>query len=160
MSLCWKCGWMFGNQPFKITLWGQLRIQNGPLHKIETFWGALDFFGPINGTSRHWIIICFQLRYIWFNELRMVLLCPSEPEHDDVAVPPGVLHEDHQRAHAGGNQSGQGLPTGSIFHRKVGSHLPTSESLYPIWLFGIFLWYTVPTLDRYLPICVKTYLYR
>ena len=22
------------------------RIQNGPLHKILTFWGALDFFGP------------------------------------------------------------------------------------------------------------------
>ncbi len=27
------------------------RIQNGPLHKISTFQGARDCFGPLNGTS-------------------------------------------------------------------------------------------------------------
>jgi len=29
MSLCWKCGWMFGNKPLKITKWGHLGIFKG-----------------------------------------------------------------------------------------------------------------------------------
>ncbi len=39
------------NQPWKSLNGAILRILNGPLHKIETYRGAQDFFGPLNGTS-------------------------------------------------------------------------------------------------------------
>ena len=42
-----KCGGMFGNQPLKITKWGHFKDSKWSRHKIETFWGAQDFFGPI-----------------------------------------------------------------------------------------------------------------
>ena len=37
MSLCWKCGWMFGNKPLKITKWGHFKDSKWSRHKIETF---------------------------------------------------------------------------------------------------------------------------
>ena len=46
MSLCYKCGWMFGNKPLKITKWGHFKDSKWYRHKIVTFRGALNFFGP------------------------------------------------------------------------------------------------------------------
>jgi hypothetical protein len=43
---------MFGNQPFKITLWGQLRILNGPGTKSRLFEVPETFLARLNGTSR------------------------------------------------------------------------------------------------------------
>ena len=51
MSLCCKCGGIFANQPLKITKWGHFKDSKWSQHKIETFRGARDFFGPLNGTS-------------------------------------------------------------------------------------------------------------
>jgi len=52
MSLCCKCGGMFGNQPLKITKWGHFKDFKWSWHKIETFWGARDFFGSIKWHER------------------------------------------------------------------------------------------------------------
>ena len=51
MQRCCKCGVVLSNQPYQITKWGQLKDSKWSRHKIETFRGARDFFGPINGTS-------------------------------------------------------------------------------------------------------------
>ena len=52
MSLCCKCGGIFGNQPLKITKWGHFKDSKWSWHKIETFLGARDFFGPIKWHER------------------------------------------------------------------------------------------------------------
>ena len=39
------------NQPCQITKWGRFKDSKWSRHKIETFRGAQDFFGPLNGMS-------------------------------------------------------------------------------------------------------------
>ena len=51
MQLCCKCGGALLNQPLKITKWGHFKDSKWSRHKIKTFRGALDFFGPLNVTS-------------------------------------------------------------------------------------------------------------
>ena len=51
MQRCCKCGVVLSNQPCQITKWGQFKDSKWSWHKIETFWGAQDFFGPLNGKS-------------------------------------------------------------------------------------------------------------
>ena len=41
-----KCGGKLWNQPLKITKWGQIKDSKWSWHKIETFRGARDIFGP------------------------------------------------------------------------------------------------------------------
>ena len=50
--MCCKCGGMFGNQPLKITKWGHFKDFKWSRHKSETFSGAGDFFGPLDGHER------------------------------------------------------------------------------------------------------------
>jgi len=51
MQLRFKCGGKWWNQPLKITKWGHFKDSTWSRHKIETFGGDRDFFGPLNGTS-------------------------------------------------------------------------------------------------------------
>ncbi len=47
MQRCCKCGVVLWILPCQITKWGQFKDSKWSLHKIETFWGARDFF-PTN----------------------------------------------------------------------------------------------------------------
>jgi len=51
MSLCCKWGGKLLNRPLKINKWGHFKYSKWSRQKIETFRGAQDFFGPLNGTS-------------------------------------------------------------------------------------------------------------
>ncbi len=57
MFLCCKCGGTLWNHPLKITKWGHFKDSKWSRHKVETFGGALDFFGtkmalPVRFCSR------------------------------------------------------------------------------------------------------------
>jgi hypothetical protein len=51
MQRCCKCGVVLWILPCQITKCGQFKVSKWSRHKILTFWGAQDFFGPLNGTS-------------------------------------------------------------------------------------------------------------
>ncbi len=52
MFLCCKSGGKLWNKPFENHKMGPFQgFKMVPLHKIETFHWARDFFGPLNGTS-------------------------------------------------------------------------------------------------------------
>ena len=53
MDLCTKWGMSLCIQPWQIIKWGQFKDSKWSRHQIETFRGARDFFGPLNGTN-HW----------------------------------------------------------------------------------------------------------
>ena len=46
MSLCCKCGWMFGNKPFKITLWGHFKDSKWSLAQNLDFLRCPQLFWP------------------------------------------------------------------------------------------------------------------
>ncbi len=51
MSLCCICDGTLWNQALKITKWGYFKDSKWSQHKIETFRGAREIFGPLNDTS-------------------------------------------------------------------------------------------------------------
>ena len=51
MTLCCKCGGMFGNQPLKITKWVHFKDSKWSRHKIRLFEVPKTFLALLNGTS-------------------------------------------------------------------------------------------------------------
>ena len=81
----WNGVW---NQPCQITKWGQFKASKWSRQKIETFRGAQDFFGPLNGTSDreghfgakksttpYWQHSCINIKF--FNSDNTVCICPT-----------------------------------------------------------------------------------